>query len=325
MGDSLGELDQFTSCGDVLKLINSKGKEAINNLSWKNTKPPIPNAEWNQIKNTITLDSNKMCDYIVDNSGNPTNKADCNDYVNKCKYKTVGPYLDLIDPTIIGKAEFANMNLTRIRIPDTVIRIEERAFYNNKLIKVRIPDLVEYIGEGAFAKNSLLTSVTIGKRVKIIGVAAFKETGLTEVIIPDSVISIHGYAFSTTKLISVNIPDYVMYIQSDAFANNKFLQSVTIGKRVAEISHGAFRENPLLTSIIIPDSVKIIGMNVFLNSGITSIIIPPSVEYINENAFRSMPSLKFVTIPETFKPRINNIFGPYRNHNIEFTFFPTNV
>ena len=79
-GNLLGEIDEFTSCGAIINLINSKGTQAINNLSWKDTKPPISNIEWEQINinDPIKSASNKMCDYIVDNSGNLINKAYCN-------------------------------------------------------------------------------------------------------------------------------------------------------------------------------------------------------------------------------------------------------
>ena len=244
-GNLLGEIDEFASCGDIINLINSKGTTAINNLSWKDTKPPISNIEWQQIdiNDPIKLASNKMCDYIVDNSGNPTNKADCNLYVNKCKYKTLGPLIVLENPTRVRDREFYRTNLSRIRIPDTVIEIGKYAFYGNPLLtSITIPDSVIKIGDFAFYTNPL-KSVTIGKSVKTIGESAFRDTNLTIVTIPDSVIEIGNYAFCT----------------------NPLLRSVTIGKSVKTIGKYAFSENPLLTSVSIPQRFEYQINSIFNN------------------------------------------------------------
>jgi len=65
---------------------------------------------------------------------------------------------------------------------------------------------------------------------------------------------------------------------------------------------GAFSRKKHITSIVIPDSVEIIGPGAFREStNITSIVIPNSVKTIGRNAFYEMKSLTSATLPDGLK------------------------
>jgi hypothetical protein len=198
---------------------------------------------------------------------------------------------------------FEGKTVERVRIPNTVTSIGDRAFYRQKLTSVDIPDSVTYIGDSAFAANNgynqgTLTSVTIGKGVMHIGASAFYNQKMTSVDIPDSVTYIGAGAFSGTPndtgpLTSVTIGKGVKSIGDKVFYHQN-LTSVVIPDGVTSIGDNAFDRNKL-TSVVIPDSVTYIGEEAFPYNKLTSVVIPDGVTYIGDRAFY-MNNLTSVTI-----------------------------
>lgn len=92
--------------------------------------------------------------------------------------------------------EYFELNMKSVVIPDSVTKIEVRAFFNAfHLQEVTIPDSVESIGDFAFQCTSL-SKVVIPEGVKSIGKAAFEgNLNLKSIDIPDSVSYIGDGAF----------------------------------------------------------------------------------------------------------------------------------
>ena len=78
---------------------------------------------------------------------------------------------------------FKDNNLSSLEIPNSVISIEEEAFYMNNLSSIEIPNGVVTIGRLAFADNSL-THITISESVTTIEKWAFNgNPNLTEIVV----------------------------------------------------------------------------------------------------------------------------------------------
>ena len=202
--------------------------------------------------------------------------------------------------TGIGTAAFAFCVITSTTIPNTVISIENDAFYMcNVLTSVTIPNSVTSIGNHTFQGCSGLTDITIPNSVTSIGNGAFQDCSkLTSITIPNSVTSIGNSAFQNcSTLTSITIPNSVTSIGNGAFQDCSKLTSITIPNSVTSLGNSAFQNCSTLTSITIPNSVTSIGNYTFQGcSGLTSITIPSGVKSIGKFAFFGCTGLTSVII-----------------------------
>ncbi len=78
------------------------------------------------------------------------------------------------------------------------------------------------------------------------------------------------------------------------------IPSAYLGKPVTSIRLGWFANRKSLTSIVIPDSITMIGPYAFREcTSLTSIVIPNGVSQISSDAFKGCKSLTSLNIPNT--------------------------
>ena len=215
-------------------------------------------------------------------------------------------------------------------IPDSVTVIKDEAFKDcTMLYDITIPNSVTVIGYGAFDSCRNLTSVTLGNSVETIGVRAFYYCiNLTSVNFPDSVKSIGQDAFRGTNLTNVYLGNSVNNINATAFSNDKFTSiNVATGNQTYSSIDGVLYDKNNSKLIIYPDgktgifsipnSVVIIGEKAFSGClNLTSVVIPESVKVIEGNAFYTsrLTSVTFDgTIPSSGFNRITVFYGDLRD------------
>lgn len=240
---------------------------------------------------------------------------------HKLKNVTFGPNSQLIE---IGFYAFSNCNsLTNIEIPSKVQAIERSAFTscgNLKTVTFGANSQLKWMGSNAFYECGSLTSIDFPEGVIEVGTGAFYNCDSLEVV----------NSFRTLdRWCEISFGDTwsnPVYYSDELEFNHKMLAgNIEIPNGAARIGSYCFERYNSITSVKIPDSVKIIGKEAFQwcgklknvtfgeNSQLTrilksafsscdllnSISIPYGTVSIGDNAFDLCPSLSSVDIPVT--------------------------
>ncbi len=190
------------------------------------------------------------------------------------------------------------------------------------------------VGSSAFANCKNLGKVTVTSGCTTIGSSAFSGcTALTSVTLKEGIVSVGNYAFQNcTSLKAIAFPDsvnkYGQEILKDALAleeltvgggyaenqsyktfyigNGSALRKLTLNEGITAIDprgfanfdhyHGKVCGFTKLESVSFPESLKTIGYDAFINSGITSVNIAGSLTSIDHSAFANCTKLQNVSI-----------------------------
>ncbi|MBR4256528.1 MAG: leucine-rich repeat domain-containing protein, partial [Clostridia bacterium] len=209
------------------------------------------------------------------------------------------------DITLIGGKAFWFSEIESIILPDKLTTIQSNAFYHSSLRSVVIPDSVTFIGKSAFGSTPIET-LTFGadSKLYIMEQYAFEYTeNLSKVTLPCSLTQIGRGIFlgSGIKELYFGEGYSITEIPKEAFAYTK-LKTVTVPDCVTVIWDNAFRENPELTSVHLPQANDLmIRSNAFYHTGLTEVFIPANVTYIGEYAFTALKGLKEFRVDENNK------------------------
>ncbi len=209
--------------------------------------------------------------------------------------------------TVLPDRIAANSQITTLTIPNTVKHIGNDVFRDclNLTCEVVIPDSVVEIGDYAFY-GSGVTTMTVGKAVEMVGCVALNGvTSLTWNAVNCETMGIvyvdyfdtGNYRHQMIPLTQVTIGDGVERIPNH-FAYMAQITSLELPQSVKVIGSHAFYDCDLMTNIQLPSSITTISDEAFNNcDGLSELIIPGSVKTIGYGAFSGCSGLSFVSIP----------------------------
>lgn len=206
----------------------------------------------------------------------------------------------------VAKDGFAHMsNLKSVEIPEGIKYIEENAFKEcTKLKEITIPSSVVRIGKGAFSSCDRLKTVSIYTGQASIGDYAFSNCSkLKEVYIADGVSKIgEGAFYCCANLRKISVPNSVTTVEERAFENCDKLK----GKKGHNAYYIGNKANPYLIllradsknifSCRIKENTRIICDRAFANcTKLKKVEIPDTVRYVGVDAFLECTKLQYVT------------------------------
>ena len=220
-------------------------------------------------------------------------------------------------------------SLSSVNIPNGVISIGDYAFQGcSNLKSLNVPNSITSIGNYAFSGCSGLTSVIIGSGVSEYGNYAFYGcTNLASLEIKDGVTSIGNYTFQgCSSLSSINLPNSLISIGIKAFDGCAWLDNmpdgviyagkvaycykgtmsdytnITLKEGTLGIASHAFSSYSLLSSVTLPSSLKIIGLNAFYNcSNLTSVTALMKVPVPIDNSIFNYRNFATLNVPAGYK------------------------
>ncbi len=241
-----------------------------------------------------------------------TNYSVANDYTEKIVIPEAVEYKGRSYKVtkIRERAFYEETRLESIVIPNSVRYIGKEIFRGcSRLQSVTLSENLQTIKSKMFYECSALTEIHITSSVKTIEDNAFFGCkNLQTVHFPESLVKIEGGAFGgCEKLESINLPESVIDI-GGAFTGTKWYEDqqdglIYIGK-VAYKYKGKMPDDT--TQINIKEGTLAIASGAFdvlysneRHFGLTTITIPNTVKIIGSNAFSGCPSLSDINIPES--------------------------
>lgn len=182
--------------------------------------------------------------------------------------------------TAIGTGAFGNSQVIGVKIPDSVIEIQEKAFYFCTTLKeVEFGANVTTMGNQAFEGCLALSKVVTNEGLTEIGYMAFTNTPSLEVFeFPNTVQEIKTGAFTMSGIKTVLIPGNVQTIGKQAFSTCENLESVVIEDGTTTLDKKVFEACKNLKTAELPGSLTEIGELVFVSSNNVTIIAPAGSE-----------------------------------------------
>lgn len=244
-------------------------------------------------------------------------------------YATEDGTMFIIDNKIMGVAPKSGIEFT---IPASVTSIENYAFEGcSGTLTVLCVDLPGGTSEtNCPTKNGWLYGASFSKvdlaapTISVGAYAFFGMTTLEELTMSGPPIMYcnlgEGSFGNCTGLTTIDIPSSISIGISGAFYGCTNIKEFT-GKYATEdgkyvIFEGSLQAAVIADTHVIPDSVTVIGKNLFRNDVISEITLPEGLETIAEYAF-SNSKIGTINIPSTLKTINSYTFGTVETVNIE--------
>ena len=181
-------------------------------------------------------------------------------------------------------------DVENLSIPEGITLAWEVFKSGKNITSIYVPDSMKNLfGEWwRFSGCESLKTINFPEGAGRLGPCAFERCGFEEIVLPSGTFAGNMTFADCEKLKKITIsvqPLLNAYYSNEAFEGCASLEEVVI--TAGEIIDGDFFYNcPKLTKVIIPDTVKYIGLCAFMNcESLKSIIIPSSVTEIREYAF----------------------------------------
>lgn len=211
-------------------------------------------------------------------------------------------------------------DLSEVILPEGLVKIGERAFWNIPLLQqVTLPSSLREVGRHAFAYCTGLSrfqgsSSLIRDERSLVDASgtlvAVAGAALTDYTVPPSAIVLgSGILVGLQDLQSITFTDELQNLYSDSISDCRKLEFF-YGTGATEDHHGLvlYEDYLVLTTQVmpreytVPDNVRRIFWNVFMNNTSTEhLVIPDAVYYIGNYCFSGMTNLHTLQLPASLE------------------------
>lgn len=195
----------------------------------------------------------------------------------------------------IGEKAFFTSFIRDIQFPDTLISIEKQAFWGcHCLENLVIPDSVKTIGNDAFAECRGIEKLILGLGVEKIGARAFYQcNNIFCDISGENVKSIGDCAFCWCKYVNSFYFPNCTQIADNTFNSCFNVKSITLGN-IERIGNHTFAFCMNLENFTVLDSVQQICRDAFCYCDNLTIRVPKNLDNIGTDAFYNCKEVIYI-------------------------------
>ena len=201
--------------------------------------------------------------------------------------------------TIATRAFWNCTKLTSLTVPENVSSIGKEAFAVGNWL-TQLTWNAKHCWSNGDITAANINKVIIGNTVEVLPINFVAHSKIATINIPASVTYIGSYAFIGCSSISnITIPKSVMNIGKDAFVDCTGLTKLTWKAKNCNTNGSMYTDN--ITEVTIGNDVETLPISFLRNSKITSINIPNSVKVIGGIAFSGCRDLANLSLPESIQ------------------------
>lgn len=218
--------------------------------------------------------------------------------------------------TSLPASQFNNKwSITQIQVPAGLQAIGEYSFSGTAIQQIDLPETLKKINGRAFANCTSLQSIFIPNSVSQWGDNIFNSCyWLSSVNIPTGVTSIPDGTFYNCNLQEVVIPDNIKSIGYRAFYSNDYLTRVHLSEGLTTIGESAFSDCWSLDSLKMPSTLTSLDSWAFSNcSSLHAIQLNEGLTEILYRAFENCHSLEEVVLPSSLRKCLDMPFAGCHN------------
>lgn len=222
------------------------------------------------------------------------------------KYSDIENSLD-IEPSQEGVMEVTedDKNISKLSDEGVIYRFEGVdgnstaivTSYNGADTEIEIPSEIINTNEGWIVPS---TVVAVAEN-------AFTYSHITNIVLPETLISIGIASFMGSNLQHIVIPNSVISIDNSAFSSASQLTKITFGEGLESIGMFTFSNTNLIDGIVMPENLKQIGNNAFMNARLPWIEFNTKLHSIGNNAFATNKLSKLI-IPDSVQEVGTGVF-----------------
>ena len=207
--------------------------------------------------------------------------------------------------TGIGEGAFeGEVYLKSVTLPESIHRIEARAFRGCKSLNTIEMGEIVFFGDSAFEGCGQLTSgVKISENVSYLGEHAFDgcENLKMGVHFPKNEERINGYVFANCKSLTgtLTLPAQVKYIGDSAFESCGFTGELKLPQSVSHIGDKAFFDTKFTGELDLSDNVTSVGELAFSGAKISSVKVGTGIQTLAKGVFQCCNNLQNVTLDKS--------------------------
>ena len=180
----------------------------------------------------------------------------------------------------------------------TITKLASYSLSETPFVKIVLPKTIVFIGTNCFENCPYLETVDMSAtELECLPSYSFAFSFMFKnILMPKTMIILNESAFFNTGLTSVKIGKNIEFLGDSLYKNTTVTEADLSASNIKYIPNYLFENCTKLTSVFLPEKLKKIGENAFMNTALTNIELPSTIVYIGKSAFMNCHFLNSIDL-----------------------------